>query len=181
VNLGPEHTLHQTRVLREHEGDDANYGLLVVDWTNGFSSANRQTISEETERVAPQILRWTNWALTQPFQMVMKPQCSLQGFAQPTVIQATKGMSQGDPLNGFWFGINEQPVIDRIHENWKDEMDVYRWLIDDGMFAAPLPVLDEILRLCMEDPEVERRDYTYNRPNANGIHWRGRRNTWSLR
>jgi len=45
-------------------------------------------------------------------------------------------------------------------------MNVHRWLIDDGMFATPLRVLDEILSLCMEDSKVEQRGLYLQSPKV---------------
>jgi len=130
---GTETTLHQARVtVQEHVGE-SDYGMLVLDWTNGYSEANRQTILQETRRHAPQILRWPNWALTSPFQMVMKPRTLPDGTSQPVILEATRGTKQGDPLSSFWFGLNVQPVIHHIHEQWGEHLDVHRWIIEDGI------------------------------------------------
>ena len=145
---GIDRTIHLLREDLAHHSEKLDWGILIIDFRNGFNEASRATTAAEVRARCPNMMPWFRFCYGRPIELVL---------SNGELIQGLKGVCQGDPLASFLFSLNMQPILDYIEQTWKEDgLSIIRAFLDDGAFSGPVPVLKEILMYLLSE-DVQRR------------------------
>jgi hypothetical protein len=146
-----ERTIHALRKEMTAQSNQLDYGVLQIDFRNGFNSVFRAPIMEELNKHTPALARWFHWAHARPLALVL---------ANGTRLEAPNGTGQGDPASPAYFAMTLQPVINRIMDDWGASLGVCRAYLDDIVLSGPVQTLTKILGFLRSDPSVAARGLT---------------------
>ncbi len=107
-----DRTIHMLFEDLASHSQKLDWGVLVVDFRNGFNEANRMTIADELSDKCSAMLPWFRWSYGSPVELVQSNGDRIQG---------SKGVGQGDPASPFLFSVNLQPVLDYVLETWHEQ------------------------------------------------------------
>jgi hypothetical protein len=143
-----DRTIHMLFEDLASHSQKLDWGVLAVDFRNGFNEANRLTIADELADKCPGMLPWFYWSYGSPIELVLKNGERIQGSI---------GVGQGDPASPFLFSVNLQPVLVHVLETWGElGLSIIRAFLDDGIFSGPVAILKDILMFLQSD-EVRKR------------------------
>jgi hypothetical protein len=146
-----ERTIHALRKEMAAQSNQLDYGVLQIDFRNGFNSVFRAPIMEELNKHTPRLARWFHWAHARPLALVL---------ADGTRLEAPNGTGQGDPASPAYFAMTLQPIINRIMDDWGASLGVCRAYLDDIVLSGPVQTLTKILGFLRSDPSVAARGLT---------------------
>lgn len=140
-----ERTAHAMAAdIQEHRQQE--WGVLMIDFKNGFNMASRAHIAQEVTTHLPELSRYFAWSYGQPVELVLH---------NGQRLQALEGTCQGDPASPMWFALNLQPVLKHIKATF-DRLGLVRAFIDDTSCTGPVPTILQVMAY-LETPLVTER------------------------
>ena len=123
-----------------------DWGILLVDAANGFNALNCKVMLWNVQHLWPRVARFTfncykYW-----------PQLILQriGEKNPYILHSREGVTQGDPLSMFLYGLALLPLVKKLEEK---ATGVQVWYADDSGITDSLPNIQKWLdELCALGP-----------------------------
>jgi len=134
------------RSISDH-AQTVDWGVLAVDFRNGFNECSRNVILSELNQKLPSLCPWFRWTYGQPNQLVL---------ADGSKIENQTGVCQGDPLSPLYFCLALQPLLLKLRGDDTDARAIIRAYMDDVTICGPVPFLRESLKFLRSEEALAR-------------------------
>jgi hypothetical protein len=140
---------HAMRELWERLGDEVHedgYGMLLVDASNAFNAVNRTAALWNVRQKWPSAARFL-FNTYRGYNLLVIRSSTTPGSG--TIMLSREGVTQGDPLSMFLYGIAILPLIRRCNMDGPECRQV--WYADDSSAAGRLTRIRQWLDVLITD------------------------------
>lgn len=143
LSCGIEGSIHTARLNFEALEDEDEAGFLLVDASNAFNEENRRVILWVMRHEWPSAARFSFNIYRHWGQLIVRNQ------SKPSLIIFSKeGVTQGDPLSMYMFGLGTLPLI--LFLSSKLPTSLQLWYADDSSFIAGFNVIQDYFNLLKD-------------------------------
>jgi hypothetical protein len=143
---GGTHAMRELFQLLGDEDHADGYGMLLVDASNAFNAVNRTAAMWNARQTWPSAARFLFNTYRGYNLLIIRSSVSP---GSGTIMLSREGVTQGDPLSMFLYGIAIMPLIHRCKMDGPDCRQV--WYADDSSAAGRLTRLRQWLDVLLAD------------------------------
>ncbi|XP_026449835.1 uncharacterized protein LOC113349999 isoform X2 [Papaver somniferum] len=139
VPCGGEAILHSVnRIL--YEKHDLNFTfMLLVDFKNAFNLVDRSAMLCVVLLKCPSLYGWVQFFYASPAKL----------YYGTSTLSSAQGVQQGDPLGPLLFALNLHPIVLKISEQCK--LDLQAWYLDDGTIIGDTMMVSKAFHIIKSE------------------------------
>lgn len=130
IRSGTDGILHSISQIVDLLGDDGNYALMKVDFSNAFNNINRTQMLEQVRKFSPQLSAYVEFCYGTPSRM----------YFGEHFFSCSTGVQQGDPLGPLLFSLTLQPLLLDL-KAYVPDLVLNAWFLDDGSLIGDIASL----------------------------------------